>query len=243
MTAEAPVLFVTRPEPAAGRSVVRLRALGWTVHAAPALAVRAVPLEAPLPGTNDSAPPDAIIATSANALLPFGAQGLPDALCARPAFAVGAKTAAALTEAGASDVTTGKGKAADLLPFILDHVPKGGRVLYLRAREISFDMRAALAAEGRAMDERITYEAAPAQTLPDEVARAWREAAHACTLFYSARAVMAFAELAPMRAQPAAAFCLSPAIAREAEKAGYDPVHCAAAPNEDALIAVLHAAF
>jgi uroporphyrinogen-III synthase len=107
----APVL-VLRPEPAAGRTAVRLAERGLTAIRYPLFVLQALAWTPP--AAEDF---DAILLTSANALRLGGPElahfhGL-------PAYAVGLATAKAATDAGFKRVTTGGGDAASTVPMIV----------------------------------------------------------------------------------------------------------------------------
>ncbi|WP_238298918.1 uroporphyrinogen-III synthase, partial [Methylobacterium soli] len=112
-------IWVARPEPGAGRTGERLRALGHQPLVAPVLMVR--PTGAALPAEA----PDAILLTSANAVAAL--RGAAGRLRGRPVFAVGARTAALAQAAGLGPVTDAGGDAADLVRVVRARLAPGRR--------------------------------------------------------------------------------------------------------------------
>ena len=95
-------LLILRPEPAAGRTAERARALGLDAHVHPLFAPQPMDWAPPVPADFD-----ALLLTSANGVALAGPAL--DHYRALPAYGVGATTAQALTQAGFADVTAGTG--------------------------------------------------------------------------------------------------------------------------------------
>lgn len=207
-------LLVLRPEPGATATAKRARDLGLDPIVAPLFEVR------PRAWTMPEAPVDAVMLTSANAARALGA--VPPELTALPAYAVGAKTAAAARAAGFADIRTGEAGVSELVrKAVADGM---ATMLHLAGED-----RTAFDAGPLRIVTRIVYaaEAAdPPPPLPE---------GDAVTLLHSARAARRFAALVdPARFAIAA---ISPAAA-EAAGAGWRRVGIAARPDDDALLAV-----
>ena len=117
-------VVILRPEPGASATLARAEAMGIEAVAIPLFEVAAVDWIAP-----DAADYDALLLTSANAVLHDGIQL--SSLSTLPAYCVGAATAAAAQLAGLGIAGTGKGNAADLAA----RLPEELRYLHLTAAE------------------------------------------------------------------------------------------------------------
>lgn len=131
-------VLVTRPEPGAGSTARRLRAMGYEPVLLPLTEIRGLATAAHPVG-----PWDAVVITSANAIRHAPA-ALVGALASVPAYAVGEATAGAARAAGLSDVIAGRGDAAALAALV--DLPPGSRLLYLCGRVRRPDFETALAA-------------------------------------------------------------------------------------------------
>ncbi|GHC73954.1 uroporphyrinogen III methyltransferase [Limoniibacter endophyticus] len=117
-------MIVTRPEPAASRTVARLKAEGFYASAVPLTEIRTLPVKA-VSGTFD-----AVIVTSANAVSSADSKML-EALRALPAFAVGQATGEALRQAGFASFVVYGPDATALAQKVSSVIPAGARVAYL----------------------------------------------------------------------------------------------------------------
>jgi uroporphyrinogen-III synthase len=208
-------VIVLRPEPGASATLARARALGLDAISIPLFEVEAVKWDA-----SDLAGFDALLLTSANAIRCGGA-ALED-LRALPVHAVGAATAEAAREAGFTIASSGTGGVDDLL----DRVEPELRLLHLCGvdRRTAASPRQAIAAvpvyRSRAID--------PPPGLDQAIG--------AVVLVHSPRAGHRLAELIEDRG-PIAIAAISGAAA-EAAGAGWNEIHIAAEPCDDALLAL-----
>jgi uroporphyrinogen-III synthase len=221
-------VWVTRAQPGADRTAVRLRPLGFEPLVAPLLAVRE------LPGADfDLHGVGALAFTSANGVAAFAARQ-PDGR-ALPVFAVGAATAAAARAAGFDRVRSAGGDVEDLAALIARSGVEGA-VLHPCAEAPAGDLPGALRRGGIAVRPVPAYrtEILP---LPDEAARAWTDL-HA-VLVHSPRAGRALAAaLADLPPGGPPAACISAAAA--APLRGLSPeVRWAARPDEASLLSLL----
>jgi uroporphyrinogen-III synthase len=141
-------VLVTRPEPGASKTALKLRALGFEVHKLPLTKI--VSLSFAVPSTAF----DAVIITSPQALhnIPARLQGL-------PLYAVGHASASAARIAGFETIITSGGDVAQLIETILADLPAGSRLLYLCGKVRRPDLEAAL--RDYALTAIETYDAQP----------------------------------------------------------------------------------
>jgi len=204
------------------------------------------PLLAPLLETRwlDGPPPDlsgiaAILATSAN-----GVRALLRRSERRdiPVFAVGPQTAQEARAAGFLRVENAAGDARALAQAVPRWLaPGAGALLHVCGEDSAGNLAEDLAARGYAVRRAILYAVA---ALP--LARAAQEALRAgaldAALFFSPRSAGIFVEQAlglPLKA--VTAFCISPATAASLPPGVFAAIRIAAAPNQDALLALLEA--
>ncbi|SDO66583.1 uroporphyrinogen-III synthase [Phyllobacterium sp. OV277] len=133
-------VLVTRPLPAATRTADRLRAQGYVPLIVPLTEI--APLNPVMPeGTFD-----AVVATSANALL-HASDELLAPLLQLPCFTVGDATADAARAREFETVTTGDGDGESLADTIVEELRAAGSLLYLtgRVRSPGFERAVTLA--------------------------------------------------------------------------------------------------
>lgn len=216
-------LLILRPEPGAGATAARARALGRETIVAPLFRIGPIGWEPPPPAGFD-----AVMLTSANAVRHGGAAlSLYRHL---PVHAVGAATAEAARRAGFSEVTAHDGDAALLLAALRGRVR---RLLHLAGRD-----HRAIEEEGILVERRIVYAANVDDGAETAIGQALRRGP--VILLHSARAAGVVAELADRsgidrsRIRLAA---ISPAALAAAGE-GWGASEAAAAPRDDALLAV-----
>ena len=184
MTADRrPTLLVTRPIDRAQETARRLRRTGFSAIVAPALAV--APLDRPPP--RDWRDCAAVIATSPRAFL----APIPTALCRRPLFAVGERTAAAGRRAGFTAVTTGPADGGALAAHILA-TTMAGPFLYLAGRDRSPVLERRLRQAGRLLWVWERYRTMPRPDMPSHARTRFAAGDIDGVLFYSARTAAAF---------------------------------------------------
>lgn len=204
-------VLILRPEPGAGETAAKARALGLEPVVAPLFTIRPLAWESP-----DPAAFDAVILTSANAAR-YGGDGMTPFL-ALLCYAVGGRTAEEARRAGFANIRTG---AAD------------GRALIAMARKagiksaIHFCGRDHIAFGEPVVAEIPVYAAELVDGFPSD-------AEAAIALFHSPRAAVAFAERVNDRAATHIV-AISPQTA-EAAGGGWKSIHVAAAPTDQALL-------
>jgi uroporphyrinogen-III synthase len=225
-------VWITRSEPGASETALRVAALGFRPIVAPLLSVR--PLEVDLAIADD----DALAFTSVHAVARVAAL---TAHRAGPVFAVGDATAAAARAAGFSDVRSAGGDVDDLAALIVAAHPQGA-VVHPAARETAGDLVGALAAAGVRARKAAVYETVAATVLPPPVEAALKAGALAGALFHSPKAARAAAAILHRKAPLLAAvtaFGLSQACLDPLRATGFKALIEAAAPNDAALLDAL----
>lgn len=246
-------VLVTRPEPGAGRTAAKLRAMGFEPILLPLSETR------PLAIANDPISENAVAVavTSANAIR-HAPPDLVARLRALPCHAVGHRTADAARAAGFAHVVEGPGDAAGLAERIGGELP-GEVLVYLCGRERFPGFEERLAATGVQVHPTETYETLAMEHSDETVLARLSHQPMDAVLLYSAKAADAARQLAARPAvQPllrrARTYALSERIAA-AYRSGPSPqkggagggdasspgggIHVAPTPTEEALLALL----
>jgi uroporphyrinogen-III synthase len=226
-------VLVTRAKDDAERTARRLAARGHEAVVAPVITI------APTGAAPPQEPWDALILTSAHAV-PMLA-GL--AVRARPAFAVGARTAAAARAALLPDVRQASGDALGLARLIKAAMPPPATLLHATAHERKAEPGASLTAAGFRVVAWECYAARPAPRLPGDVAAALRARHFDAVLHFSRRSAELFIGLAEREGlvptlRTLAHLCLSTDVAAPLAAVGAETV-VAPEPNETSLVALL----
>jgi uroporphyrinogen-III synthase len=173
-------LLITRPEALGVETAAAARKRGFAALLAPMLRIEPVAWDMP------ARRPDALLFTSAQAPAMAGEAA---ALKSVPAWAVGARTAAAAAAAGYAIAGTGE---ADGSAVVAAMARAGVRhALHLAGAEHA-EM---VAPAGLGLDRRIVYQALAATALPAEVLAALTSGGIDAALLYSARTAEVFARL------------------------------------------------
>ena len=176
-------VWITRTRPGAERTARRLSAMGVATLVDPVLEVR--PVSAPV----ELGDARALAFTSPNGVDAFAARSAERGL---PAYAVGAGTAEALTEAGFSDVRTAGGDAEALARLLIRDRP--GPILHLSPLQPARDLGALTADAGIEVRALVLYQTVPVR--PDAALAA--EGLEA-VLIHSARAAGVIGRLFPFK--------------------------------------------
>jgi uroporphyrinogen-III synthase len=207
-------LLLTRPRSDDDPLPGLLQASGHTVTVEPLLDIVLAP-------PADLVPQDvqAILVTSSNALRAVRGHAQLDYIRAVPLFAVGAGTARLARDLGFDDVHPGDGALSDLLPHLLGSlVPGDGSVLYLRGRDIAFDIAAPLTHAGHRIAERIVYQAVAKTALQPDVLSGLANTSYHGVVLLSPRTAAVYASLTLAAGLSAATaqlrhYCLSDRVA------------------------------
>jgi len=179
-------MLVTRPEPDAHLTALRLRALDIESDAVPLLERR--PLDTPLP------PPErfaALALTSANGLRALADRGAAEAYRHLPVYAVGGRTAFEAEALGFPKVHAAGGTLADLAELIVRERPKGP-VLHPAGRHRSGDLARSVADHGVSVEMVEIYDMIAAERLPEKVVADLEAGEYGAVLFYSHRTAGTF---------------------------------------------------
>jgi uroporphyrinogen-III synthase len=232
----APLAVVTRPRADSQALAQRLAARGYRVLIEPMLTI--APTETELPPL---APYDALVFTSAQAVAEFSRR---TSERDRPAFAVGAATARALTEAGFRDLRVGDRGAAELALWIARDLGPGRRLLHVAGRDVAADFVPLLQPDGIVVDRVAVYRAEAATGFSVGLAAALYARTVSVVLFFSARTARTFGCLVMKHGvekgcQDARALCFSDQVAAAAISVPWREVRVAARPSVDALLDLL----
>ncbi|MFC7499331.1 uroporphyrinogen-III synthase [Enterovirga sp. GCM10030262] len=215
-------ILILRPEPGAGETAARARALGLDPVSAPLFAIRPLTWVPPAVGGAE-----AVLLTSANAAR-CGGEAL-GAFAGLPCYAVGDATAAAARVAGFADVRVGSTDGEALVEMMaVDGIrgafhPCGRDHIPLEHSRI-------------AIERRIVYASVGVESLPDAAAAALRSGA--LPLIHSPRAAALFADLVDKAGLDRHAIAVA-AISEAASAAAGDGWRAKAAadePRDDALL-------
>ena len=182
-TSPLPAVLVTRPQPQAGRLAQDLRTQGIRVVVSPLMRAVFPPVDLP------EGPFAAVILTSEAGAT---AAGRLRGLLPGRALCVGERTAE-VARAGGFDAHSLGLTAAEMLPAL---AAEQGPFLYLRGREASVDVAAALMARGQQAASAVVYAQEPA-ALSDDALALLQGAAPVAIPLYSARSARLFLAACP----------------------------------------------
>jgi uroporphyrinogen-III synthase len=231
-------LLLTRPEPDARRTAAALRALGHEVVMAPLLRIEPV-TDIELGAASWTA----ILVTSANAARAIVAHARVAQLRTMPVFAVGQRSARAMTTAGFANVVSANGDVGNLAALVARKNP-GSPLLYLAGEDRAGDLAGALHARGFAVETVIVYHAIAETNFPFMAADALTQGMDG-VLHFSRRSAEIYVALArkgrlETAFQPTQ-FCLSQQIAEPLSRAGARRIRVAPRPAEASLIELIGA--
>jgi uroporphyrinogen-III synthase len=225
-------VLITRPREDAEAIAARLVTLGHQTLTAPLLEPRW--FDGP---TLDLAGIAAILATSAN-----GVRALIRRTPRRdmPVFAVGPQTTQQAQGAGFARVENADGDARTLAAAVPRWIaPDAGALLHVRGEDGAGHLAQDLAARGYDVRAATLY-AVDAVPLTAAARGALAEAAVDAVLLFSPRSARVFGEqTADLPLEKLTAFCISPATAAMLPAGRFAAIRVAAAPNQDALLALL----
>jgi uroporphyrinogen-III synthase len=228
-------LLVTRPEPAGERTAAKLRARGCEVLVAPLLRFEAI-----ADAEFGDAPWAGLVVTSANAARAVQGHRHLARLRALKVFAVGPRTAAAMSAAGFGLVVSADGDQRDLLRVIRASDHGRAPLLYLAGEDRSGDLAGELAGHGLAVHTVAVYRAAAATGFPPAVL-AGLAAGLDGVLHFSRRSATVYlvcakaAGVLDMALKPFH-YCLSRQVAEPLTAAGAARIRLAPRPEQAALI-------
>lgn len=229
------VMLVTRPEPDAQSTILRLKALDIEAMAGSLMSRQT--LDTSLPGADGFA---AVALTSTNALRALADREALHAYNHLPAYAVGARTAFEAEAAGFSQVTDTGGTFEDMVN-VLSRVELDGPVFYPAGKHLSGDMAKALAPFGVMVVTARVYEMVPVDSLPEAVMAGLADGTICAVLLYSRRTAELFIEqmgerLDQARRSGLAMLCISEAVAEPLMGAHFNRISLADRPDEEAMM-------
>jgi uroporphyrinogen-III synthase len=232
-------VLIVRPQLGAAHTGKRLEELGFEPVILPLTEVR--PVSARLPADLAF---DAVAVSSANALR-HADPALLQALAGLAVFAVGPRTAEAAADAGFATPTAGPGNGEALASLMARHLPPGARIAYLCgcARAASFEQ--ALAAAGVTAFPIETYDTVMLDHADEELEAKLGTEPFGAVLLHSRIGAEQFSKLADRSAvsrlfSRSVLICISERVALPLAR--FDGrVLVAAAPNEEAMLALLAA--
>ena len=230
-------VLVTRPEPGASNTALRLEAQGFQPVLLPLTETRALPVQATI-----GADSVAVTITSANAVR-HAPKALIAALASLPCHAVGKRTAEACRTAGFLSVMEGPGDAEALADAIAGGLA-GKAIVYLcgRVRFPVFEQR--LAAAGVHVQAIETYDTAGIDYDDAHLVARLSGLPVEAALLYSAKASAALVSLIARPAlqhlfEKTEFLTLSARVAEPLDRVAGRRIQIALQPDEDALLALL----
>lgn len=230
-------VFVFRPRLDAERTARTIADHGFEPIVAPLFEVVRLPGEAPAGAF------DAIVVTSGNAVPPL-AEG-PAEWHDLPIFAVGARTAGKIREAGLEDARSADGDRNDLIELIRRTLPAPAKLLMIAGRDRKEDVPGRLEEAGYEVAIWTAYAAEPVTALPEDMRAALLQAGgNGAALHYSARGAKTFIALTQAAGVADEALelthvVISAATAAPLIAAGASTVLVAEHPEEAGMLAAL----
>ena len=227
-------VLITRPQPGATETAVRVAAMGLQPIVSPVLTIAQRTIDAP-PGIA------AIVVTSRNALA-----SCPVSIRGRPVFAVGPATAALAAEFGYTNILNADGDAKALASLVAASLsPADGALLLPTAEGQGQELTALLRARGFRVVRRVAYRTLGASHLSESAIAALSQRGLSHAMFFSgetsrhfvhliraARLVEAVRDVIAVSISERAAVALRPLPWRR--------IRVAAKPNQDAMLVLLH---
>ena len=228
------MILVTRPEPGATETAMRLEATGFAPVLAPALTIRKLP--AKLPNPSQVA---AVLVTSGQAI-----PAIPSHFHGTALLAVGDATAARARRAGFTDVVSAAGDATDLAALAAARCPVGVTLLLATGRGLGHPLAAALRAAGFRVIRRSLYAPVPARRIPAPATAALKAGTIRAVLFFSGDSAAAFVAMIEHGAlteavRNADAISISPSAAVALRRLPWRRILVADRPNQDSMLALL----
>lgn len=227
-------MLVTRPEPDAQSTLLKLEALGIAALAAPVMVRQTLDASVPPPGGFA-----AMVLTSANGVRALADRDLVEQYRHLPVFTVGDRTAFEAREHGFAEVASADGAFADLVNLIA-RARLSGPVFYPAGKHQSGDLGKALAPFGVMVATARLYEMVALDSLPENIFTQLADGSIGAVLVYSRRTAEIFARLAAGldRAQRSAIamLAMSEAVAEPLMENHFNRISLADRPDEDGMM-------
>ena len=230
-------MLVTRPEPEAEHTAIRLRALGIEAALAPML--RFQRLETSLPDANGFA---AMAVSSANSLRALQERDALHRYRALPVFAVGDATAERARALGFASVSSVGGTLADLAER-LAHAPFAGPIFYPSARHTTGDLAKSLAPYGVMVVTARVYDMLACDALAPDILEQLRAGTIEAALIYSRRTAQTFVRCVADRLDKherrrLTMLCISEGVAEPLIAEQFVRIGLADQPDEEAMMSL-----
>jgi uroporphyrinogen-III synthase len=226
-------VLITRPEPGASDTAVRVAAIGLKPVVAPLLRITLMPIRmAPRAA--------ALLLASANAI-----DALATLCRALPVLTVGAATARRAEQAGFTSVVTADGDAVALAALARARLlPSDAPLLLAAGQGQSLALAADLRASGFRVTRRVVYAATPVRRLPDAARQALLDPRTGTVLLFSAETARQFVRLVRQAGLLDAladreAITIGPQAAMALKQVPWARIRVAATPTQDAMLALL----
>ncbi len=184
----------------------------------------------------------ALLITSANGIRAFARRQQDRGLTV---YAVGDASARAAKELGFENVKSATGDVQALTALVREDLdPDGGALVHVAGTHVAGDLSGELEKAGFEVRREVLYEARAAKAFGLETLEALRAGAFDGVLLFSPRTAGVFARLAAEAGlaeacKNLAAYCLSQAVAEEAQSLDWREIIVAPEPNQDALLKVI----
>ena len=154
---------------------------------------------------------------------------------------MGPQTSQEARDAGFETVRNADGDAVTLAQAVMGWAETGkGALLHVTGAHGDSKLAAMLTQRGFAVRQAVLYDVVAATALPWDAREALEKNAIGAALFFSPRSARVFCELAgDALLGGVTAVAISPVTAQALEGRGFGAIRIAAAPNQDALLAVL----
>ena len=226
-------VLVTRPQPGADRTAVRLAYLGYAPVLLPL--TQTVALAQKLP----AAKPNLVVATSPKAFFHLSEE-LRDMLTGVPVAVTGEGSAAAARNAGLTHVEAAGGNVAGLVDRLGRSILPATRVLYLAGRVRRPDLELFLQGSAAKFDLIEAYDTISVSYSTEKLRQASAGGSFSSALLTSVETVAALAGISNVDFTHAIEFsifiCLSERIAEAARNKFNNPIAVAVEPTEDGLM-------
>jgi uroporphyrinogen-III synthase len=230
-------VLVTRPRGDAENTAAELSVRGHQAVIAPLLDIR-------FRAGGDIALDDvqAVLITSANGIRALATRSKRRDV---KVLAVGMQSADAARELGFADVEDAGGDAQALAGLVIAFLnPQGDALLHAAGAETRGHLADILSGRGFTVRSEVLYDAVAATALPSEARTELVKGTLDAALFFSPRTARIFADIVAREklkdtCRTLDAVCISEATASELRALSFREVRVAAAPNQDALLALL----
>ncbi len=188
----------------------------------------------------------AMLITSANGIRAFARRQLEQGR-GLTVYAVGDASARAAKELGFESVKSATGDVQALAALVGEDLdPDGGALVHVAGTHVAGDLAGMLAGSGFEVRREVIYQSKPSESLSRETREILQSGTLDGVLLFSPRTAGLFARLAAeaglaQACKNLAAYCLSQAVAEEAQSLDWREIIVAPEPNQDALLKVIEA--